>query len=110
MVKLTDFGLSRRLAEVSNSAKDIFGMLPYIDPKLLHKGSYKENEKSDVYSVGMLLWEISSGRKPFEDYDSRQIPVLLLEGKRETPIPGTPIDYINIYTSMILSINNSNLF
>ena len=107
MIKLADFGLSRRLAEVSSSVKDIFGMLPYIDPQL-HKGHYKANKKSDVYSVGVLLWEISSGRKPFESYvENYQQPALLLEilnGRRETPISGTPVDYINIYTSIILSL------
>jgi serine/threonine protein kinase len=64
----------------------------------------KNDKKSDVYSVGVLLWEISSGKKPFESYDSIQDQIALtlriLCGKRETPIVGTPDDYVNIYTSM----------
>ena len=67
MIKLADLGLSRRIEEVSHSS--IIGMLPYIDPQHLKNGQYKENTKSDVYSVGVLLWEISSGRQPFESYD-----------------------------------------
>ena len=77
-------------------------MIPYYDPQLF-KGQ-KANKKSDVYSVGVLLWEISSGKEPFDSCDS--IPAVTLykisEGKREIPVPGTPIDYINIYTSMNL--------
>src|SRR5438034_31528 len=105
MIKLADFGLSRR-AEVSNSVKDVFGKVPYIDPQHFKKSTNKIDKKSDVYSVGVLLWEISSGQKPFESYDSPHDEIALtleiLDGKRETPIPDTPIDYINIYTSMNL--------
>ncbi|RGB37180.1 kinase-like domain-containing protein [Rhizophagus diaphanus] len=105
MIKIADFGLSRRIAEVSNK-KDVIGMLPYIDPQLFKNQTdddkkYKANEKSDVYSVGVLLWEISSGRIPFKSYDTfHQQPKLMVEilsGKRETPVADTPIDYLNIY-------------
>jgi len=48
----------------------IFGIIPYIDPKRFNRRRNKTqpcvlNEKSDVYSVGVLLWEISSGHSPF---------------------------------------------
>ena len=80
-------------------------MVPYIDPQ--HFKDTKANKKSDVYSVGVLLWEISSGQKPLKSHDSFY-PVIslskILDGERETPISGTPIDYINIYTSMKLII------
>ena len=94
MIKLADFGLSRRLNEVSNS---IYGKIPYTDPQRFRKK--KADKKSDVYSVGMLLWEISSGHIPFESYDNICLLNAILNGKRETPIPNTPTDYINIYTS-----------
>jgi len=96
------------LAEVSTQ-KDILGILPYIDPQHLEQAdnnNNRPNKKSDVYSVGVLLWEISSGQKPFKSYDKfYQKPKLIMEilnGKRETLIPDTPIDYISIYTSIIL--------
>jgi serine/threonine protein kinase len=111
-LKLADFGLSRRLAEVSTQ-KNIFGVLPYIDPQFFQKQTkndksyhYKPNKKSDIYSIGVLLWEISSGQKPFEFYDKfyqrQRLLLEILNGKRETPIPNTPTDYINIYTSIIV--------
>ncbi|CAB4433421.1 unnamed protein product [Rhizophagus irregularis] len=108
-IKLADFGLSRK-AGVSNSAKDVMGKVPYIDPqRLKHLGPQRlkhqtnnNDKKSDVYSVGVLLWEISSGRKPFESCDTFHAEVALichiLEGNREVPIVGTPDNYISIYT------------
>src|SRR6185369_12033538 len=97
MIKLADFGLSRRMTEASNSAKEIFGILPYVDPQRFktqaNNNHYKINKKSDVYSVGVLLWEISSGQKPFESYDEIRLLGEILRGIRETPISGTPIDY-----------------
>jgi serine/threonine protein kinase len=72
--------------------------------------NYKLNEKSDIYSIGVLLWEISSGKRPFytegEGYYNfifliYQIP----QGLRERPIPNTPKDYVRIYTGNY-SINN----
>ena len=114
MIKLADFGLSRRITEVSSNPNDIFGMLLYIDPQHFKEQKnnndknyhYKANKKSDVYSVGVLLWEVSSGRIPYESYSEYYQKLTLISeisnGKRETPISDTPNDYINIYTSKIL--------
>ncbi|EXX61269.1 Skt5p [Rhizophagus irregularis DAOM 197198w] len=59
------------------------------------------NEKSDIYSIGVLFWEISSGQPPFyvedEEYDIG-LAVEILQGLRETVVPDTPEEYIKIYT------------
>jgi len=56
------------------------------------------NPKSDVYSVGVLLWQISSGHRPFYDleYDANLI-MKIKEGKREKIVKDTPIEYYNLY-------------
>ena len=109
VIKLADFGLSKRIEEASNSQSKLFGIIPYIDPKKFSrrknndnsKQIYTLNEKSDVYSVGILLWEISSGKPPFyiegEQYDI-DLAVEILQGLREKTIPDTPEDYAKIYT------------
>jgi serine/threonine protein kinase len=98
-IKLADFGLSRGISEVSTKST-LVGMIPYIDPKKFNKEeSYSSNKKSDVYSIGVLLWEISSGKPPFtkDDYDI-SLAVRILQGLRETIVPGTPPDYVKLYT------------
>ena len=99
-IKLADFGLSKRIDEASKSQSKLLGMVPYIDPKiLLNSINLKLNEKSDVYSIGVLLWEISSGIRPFheERYDL-SLMFKISQGRREAVIPDTPNDYANLYT------------
>jgi serine/threonine protein kinase len=48
-IKLTDFGLSKRIDDESKSQSDLRGMVPYIDPKKFSLEKYYLNKKSDVY-------------------------------------------------------------
>ena len=73
--------------------------MPYIDPKKLNNQNYKLDKHSDVYSIGILLWQISSGYNPFHEADHDATLILsILSGKREKIIDGTPIKYSNLYT------------
>ena len=98
---MADFGLSKRIEDTSNSQLRLFGIIPYVDPKSFSDNKYSLNEKSDIYSVGVLLWEISSGQPPFhnegEPYDIGLV-FDISKGLRETPIPNTPEDYVKLYT------------
>ena len=100
-IKLADFGLSKRIQDISKRS-NIFGVVPYMDPKRFDKkNKISFNKKSDVYSVGVLLWEISSGRSPFHDVegdDNFSLAERIARGFRETIVPGTPTDYSNLYT------------
>ncbi|CAB4379848.1 unnamed protein product [Rhizophagus irregularis] len=100
-VKLADFGLSKRIKEATKKQRaDLFGIAPYIDPKkfISNDNHMKPNEKCDVYSVGVLLWEISSGQPPFKNelYDASLI-MRIVNGYRENIVPDTPLDYSNLY-------------
>jgi serine/threonine protein kinase len=105
-IKLADFGLSKRIEESSNLQSKLFGIIPYVDPKSFNRSNdptqmYSLNKKSDIYSVGVLLWEISSGQPPFyvegKQYDIG-LALNILQGLRETPVANTPVDYIKVYT------------
>jgi serine/threonine protein kinase len=108
-VKLADFGLSKRIEEKSNSQSKLFGSIPYIDPKSFISTTtrYSLNKESDVYSTGVLLWEISSGQPPFRNMDHDVgLALSISQGLRETPIPETSEDYIKIYTGVYKIIFN----
>ncbi|KAF0515127.1 serine/threonine protein kinase [Gigaspora margarita] len=43
---------------------------------------------SDIYSLGVIFWELSSGLPPFRALKTKHV----IEGDRKTPIEGTPVD------------------
>ena len=108
-IKLADFGLSKKISESSSSTSKICGVLPYVDPKGINNKNYKLNKKSDIYSVGVIMWQISSGRRPFyfedEKYDDDinliNLSLDIQNGKREKIIGSTPIEYSILYTSKL---------
>uniref|UniRef100_A0A0N4Z8Y1 Protein kinase domain-containing protein n=1 Tax=Parastrongyloides trichosuri TaxID=131310 RepID=A0A0N4Z8Y1_PARTI len=59
-LKIVDFGLSKSEKEVSNK---IQGTVAYMAPEIFRSGIY--TKKSDVYSYGVVLWEVFSGKKPY---------------------------------------------
>ncbi|GBB88064.1 hypothetical protein RclHR1_01460014 [Rhizophagus clarus] len=83
-------------------------MVPYVDPKSFNGRKnnddqtaqmYSLNKNSDVFSIGVLLWEISSGKPPFygEKYDIGLV-LEISRGRRETVVLDTPENYKTIYT------------
>ncbi|RIB06901.1 kinase-like domain-containing protein [Gigaspora rosea] len=100
-IKLTDFGLSKRLDEATNSIPNFFGVLPYVDPQSFNKDRpFRFNKKSDIYSLGVLMWEISSGYPPFQAKPENYFALMIniSNGDREIPVEGSPPEYIKIYT------------
>ncbi|RHZ83712.1 hypothetical protein Glove_88g34 [Diversispora epigaea] len=80
-------GISKSLDINSNSFAG--GMYAYSDPEYLRNSiKYKRDKASDIYSLGVLFWELSSGRPPF---DNKLILEILEIVKSE--------DYIKIYSN-----------
>src|SRR6185437_11920640 len=99
MAKITDFGLSDLILQ-QKSRSDVQGTLPYLDPKCLYDTSTKRNKKSDIFSFGVVLWEISGGKKPCDELqNSSDIIAYRLNGRHDAPISGTPEEYITLYSA-----------
>uniref|UniRef100_K3XFJ4 Protein kinase domain-containing protein n=1 Tax=Setaria italica TaxID=4555 RepID=K3XFJ4_SETIT len=60
--KVSDFGLSKFAAEESHASTNVRGTLGYLDPQ--YYISQQLTEKSDMYSFGIILLELISGRPP----------------------------------------------
>jgi serine/threonine protein kinase len=60
---ISDFGLCRPANETND--QKIYGVLPYIAPEVLRGKPY--TEKFDIYSLGIVINTIISGKLPFED-------------------------------------------
>jgi serine/threonine protein kinase len=75
-------------------------MIPYVDPKLLENQSYEYDKKSDIYSLGVLMWELTSGYPPFTYSEIEDLlEIHLINGHRENPMPNTPNEYLDLYKS-----------
>ncbi|RIB27632.1 kinase-like domain-containing protein [Gigaspora rosea] len=62
---ITDLRLSKSLKELASKG-DIYGVMPYIAPELLQGGKY--TQASDIYSLGIIMAELSTGKRPFYGY------------------------------------------
>ena len=98
-MKIADFGLAKLIDDASlTSSSSIHGMVAYIDPQCFKDPTYKRSLKSDVYSYGVILWEISSGREPFPSFRSREaVAIHIFQGYREVPVEDTPQQYFELY-------------
>src|SRR5438128_4706114 len=63
-----DLGLSKSTFSSQSSTSTVQGVLPYIAPEVLH--SHKFTQKSDIYSFGIIMYQIADGEPPFRDYSS----------------------------------------
>ncbi|CAB4416168.1 unnamed protein product [Rhizophagus irregularis] len=61
---ISDFGFC---GPANKPLKSIYGNLPYIAPEVIIGKGY--TFASDIYSFGILMWEISSGQTPFNNYE-----------------------------------------
>ncbi|RHZ80988.1 hypothetical protein Glove_130g136 [Diversispora epigaea] len=78
-----------------SSSSGTYGVLPYIAPEVFNK--YQCTQASDIYSVGMIMWIISTRKKPFaiRAYDS-ELAVDIFNGLRPKINKGTPQCYIEL--------------
>jgi hypothetical protein len=49
--------------------------------------------------MGVLFWELTSHKLPFEGLDGDHITFKILSGVREKPVPNTNIKFIGLYQS-----------
>ena len=106
---MADFGLSKKIAEASSNTSKVLGILPYVDPKIFDK-NYKLNKTSDVYSVGVIMWQISSGYPPFKSVEPYINLILSIQqGEREKIVDYTPIEYSNLYAGKSIIIHKYTL-
>ncbi|UZO13214.1 uncharacterized protein OCT59_004718 [Rhizophagus irregularis] len=88
---ISDFGLSGPLNKQKSDGK-ICGVLPYVAPEVLNKEPYTSS--SDIYSFGIIMAELSSGKPPF--HKRKHDAILALEicnGLRPEFGKGTPEIY-----------------
>lgn len=90
-VKVADFGLARAVTEVtSTTTGTILGTVAYLGPELISTGAC--DTRTDVYAVGIMLYEMLTGRQPF--IGSTPIQVAFLHVNNDIPRPSELVDWL----------------
>ncbi|MCA9255316.1 MAG: serine/threonine protein kinase, partial [Phycisphaerales bacterium] len=88
--KVLDFGIARvtdsdiQLTTLHTAAGQLLGTLPYMSPEQVAGRGATLDRRSDIYSLGVVLYELLAERPPF-DLSSRSIPEATLVIKDEDP-------------------------
>jgi NIMA (never in mitosis gene a)-related kinase len=85
-VKLGDLGVAKMLNQTANFAHTIVGTPYYLSPELCEEKPY--NHKSDIWSLGCVLYEMCTLRHPFEANNQGALILKIVRGKFD-PIPST---------------------
>ena len=99
-VKLGDFGISKVLNSTSECANTIIGTPYYLSPELCEDKPY--NEKSDVWALGCVLYEMCTLRHAFDGKSMCSLVVKILSGKYP-PINTTGKDGYSHEVSMLVA-------
>ncbi len=86
-VKVTDFGIAKAATSHTISS-NIMGSVHYASPEQ-SRGGYID-EKSDVYSLGITLYEMVTGRVPFDGESAVEIAIKHLQDEIEPPSTYAP--------------------
>jgi len=90
-VKLVDFGIAKVLAEESvTHATTIKGKYGYLTPEQIKCAPL--DQRSDLFSVGTMLWEMSVGKRLFQRDNEMQMMYAILEERIPLPSDHLP-DY-----------------
>lgn len=86
LVKVADFGLARAIGSNNSSASaTLLGTVAYISPEVVTRGH--ADERSDLYSLGVVLFEMLTGRQPF--LGEQPVHVAFQHVHEDIPAPST---------------------
>ena len=93
-IKVADFGLARAVSgSHTTTGSVLMGTVAYLSPEQVERGV--ADPRSDVYSVGILLFEMLTGVKPYEGDTAIQIAYRHVHDDVPPPssiVPGLPVE------------------
>ncbi len=81
-VKVTDFGIARAVSENTIHA-DVMGSVHYASPEQTRNGYVSKT--SDIYSLGIVMYEMVTGRVPFDGNSTVEVAIKHLQDEMVTP-------------------------
>ncbi len=87
-IKVTDFGIAELVTSVARPTETFFGTPGYIAPETLRDG--RSDARSDLFSLGVVLYECLVGQAPFAARDTHQALKRTLEHEPAPPDRWSP--------------------
>eukprot|EP00210_Caulerpa_lentillifera_P000953 g923.t1 len=95
VAKVADFGLSRKLGHVTHLSTRSFGTITHMPPELLLEGHL--SPRVDVYSFGIIMWELWSGETPFRNMRYAEVMRAIVVDDRRPEYDGdAPPEYVSL--------------
>jgi tetratricopeptide (TPR) repeat protein len=86
-IKVLDFGIAKALSLSRRVTRNDFGSMPYLSPERLD--SIEVNAHTDLWALGVILYEMLSGVAPFQARDTRRLEQEIRAGYARRPLNGT---------------------
>lgn len=103
-IKVADFGLARAMAEASStSTGTVLGSVAYLAPELVTYGA--SDARTDLYSVGVLLYELITGHQPFTGTTPLQIAYLHVNS--DVPAPSSTLEWLPAEVDDLVAVLSS---
>ncbi|XYX73912.1 Stk1 family PASTA domain-containing Ser/Thr kinase [Clavibacter nebraskensis] len=84
-IKIGDFGLARAVSANTATGQALLGTIAYLSPELVTRGI--ADTRSDIYAVGIMMYEMLAGEQPFKGEQPMQIAYQ--HANDQVPTPST---------------------
>ena len=82
-VKVADFGIARMMSKGNTLTKEALGSVHYISPEQAKGG--RVDSRSDIYSLGVVMYEMMSGRPPYDAESPVSVAIQHINGGAVMP-------------------------
>ena len=82
-VKVADFGIARLMSQGNTLTKEALGSVHYISPEQAKGG--RVDDRSDIYSLGTVMYEMMTGRPPYNGESPVAVAIQHINGGAKMP-------------------------
>lgn len=99
IIRLGDFGISRKIEKNNDKLKTAAGTPYFMAPETITGDSY--DEKADMWSVGVILYELITLKKPFEGQSIESVFMAIMEKEFEALPAKTDPNLVHIVNRLL---------